>query len=402
MIKSISSPVCNNCVSLNGTNGRWRKSLPMTPSISFPKSSITKIFASAMSGNVFKWANSEDSDCLLSTHSPMLTPNFVLPVERRPNLAEVLRDKVPIIDLGKNDTNGLVEEIAKACEEYGLFLIVNHGVPLELCENMLSAVTDLFYQPPQIKALLVSDDPDKDVRICNHYRKVEEKGDQKSKRFSMWSEVFKHSWHPSDDSFADLLPSNPPNYRRVVTAYAREIGILMSQLLSLMSQGLGLKGDVLQHRLGKNPLFRVQANYYPPCSNPNLTLGLGVHTDRDALTVLLPTSNVEGLQIMKDDKWIVVDPIPNALVVNIGDQLQVLSNGRYKSVLHRVVTNEHQSRVSIAMFYGPDKDAYIGPVEDLINNPHPQLYRNYFFREFLEVYRNQEGKNRKIKEYFEI
>ncbi|XP_021742698.1 protein DMR6-LIKE OXYGENASE 1-like isoform X2 [Chenopodium quinoa] len=357
-----------------------------------------------MSGNVFKWANSDDSDSSTSSPALSLTPNYILPVERRPNLAEVSKsgDSVPIIDMGRGDIDNLVKEIARASEEYGLFLIINHGVTEELCESMLSAVTDLFHLPPQVKARLVSDDPTKDVRICNHFRKAEDKGNQMAKKFSMWSEVFKHSWHPADDSFAELLPSDPPNYRRVVTAYAKEIGFVMSLLLNLMSQGLGLEGDVLQDRLGKNPLFRAQANYYPPCSNPDLTLGLGVHTDRDALTVVLPTSNVEGLQIMKDNKWIVVDPVPNALIVNIGDQLQVLSNGKYKSVLHRVVTNEHQSRVSLAMFYGPDKDALIGPIENLIDNQHPQLYRNYYFKEFLVVYRNQEGKNRKIKEFFEI
>lgn len=54
------------------------------------------------------------------------------------------------------------------------------------------------------------------------------------------------------------------------------------------------------------------------------------------------------------------------------------------------------------MFYGPDKDAVMGPIEDLIDEQHPPLYRNYYFREFLEEFRNQEGKNRKVKEYFEI
>lgn len=107
--------------------------------------------------------------------------------------------------------------------------------------------------------------------------------------------------------------------------YAAEIGILMSRLLNLMSQGLGLEGNYLQERLGKNPLCRVQANYYPPCTNPDLTLGMGVHTDRDAITILLPSPNVQGLQIMKDNECIDVDPVPNALVVNIGDQLQVFS-----------------------------------------------------------------------------
>lgn len=101
--------------------------------------------------------------------------------------------------------------MVKACEEYGFFIVVNHSVPQELCQTMLSAVTDFFHLPPQDKALLVSDDSSKDVRISNHYRKDGEN----AKRFSMWSEVFKHPWHPSNDSFASILPTNPPNYRCV-------------------------------------------------------------------------------------------------------------------------------------------------------------------------------------------
>ncbi|KAK9673269.1 hypothetical protein RND81_12G156800 [Saponaria officinalis] len=352
----------------------------------------------------FKWANSEDDAISTSNHSLSLTPNFILPIERRPILEDVHKISIPIIDMNEGDTDTLVENIARASEEYGLFLISNHGIPHEVCESMLSAVTNLFHLPPEAKSVLVSDDPTKDVRIANHYRKVEHNGDgvQKGKKFSMWSEVFKHPWHPTDDGFTALLPSDPPEYRTAVTRYAKELGVLMSRLLSLMSQGLGLESDYLLKVLGTNPLCRAQANYYPPCSNPDLTLGLGVHTDRDALTVVLPSPNVEGLQIMKDDKWIAVDPVPNALVVNLGDQLQVLSNGRYKSVLHRVVTNEHQRRVSLALFYGPDKDAFIGPIKNLIDEQHPPAYRHYYFREFLEEYRNQEGKNRKIKDAFEI
>lgn len=109
----------------------------------------------------------------------------------------------------------------------------------------------------------------------------------------------------------------------------------MTLLLSLMSQGLGLEPNCLNDKTRGNPTYRVQANYYPPCPNPELTLGLGVHTDRDALTVILTTPEVQGLQLLKDEKWIAVDPVPSALIVNLGDQLQVLSNGQYKSVLHR-------------------------------------------------------------------
>ncbi|CAH9086684.1 unnamed protein product [Cuscuta epithymum] len=393
------------CVYMTSLNINLRRTSPMTSiSISSREKIMNTKISATYRRDAFKWANIEGNDYSSGANGPSLTPSFILPVEKRPNLAEVSNSghKVPIIDIGSEETNHIIKEIARACEEYGFFLIKNHKVPQELCQSMLSAVTDLFHLPSQDKALLVSDDSTREVRICNHYRKTDDKDDAQ-KKFSMWSEVFKHPWHPTDDSFADILPTDPSSYRNIVTAYAKEIGILMGELLSLMSQGLGLEdGNYLQKRLGKDPLCRAQANYYPPCPNPDLTLGLGVHTDRDALTVVLPTPNVAGLQIMKDNKWVAVDPVPNALVVNVGDQLQVLSNGKYKSVLHRVVTNESQSRVSLAMFYGPDKDARIGPIEDLIDESHPPLYRNYYFREFLDIYRKQEGKNRMIKEFFEI
>nr|AMQ23624.1 flavonol synthase [Silene littorea] len=356
---------------------------------------------SMTSRDSFNWANSETETA--SKFSISVTPNFILPVERRPNLKQVSKTGIPVIDMGKPESATLVDEIARASEEYGLFRITNHGIPQQLCDSMLSALVDLFHLPPQTKSLLVSDDQTKDVRISNHYRKVEDdKDNQKGKRFSMWSEVFKHPWHPTDDTFALLLPSDPPQYRNIVLQYSKEMGVLMSRLLNLMSQGLGLEGDYLKKVLGDKPLCRAQGNFYPPCSNPELTLGLGVHTDRDALTVIVPTPNVAGLQIIKDDKWVAVDPVPNTLIVNLGDQLQILSNGKYKSVVHRVVTNEFHHRASLAMFYGPDKDALIGPIENLIDQQHPPIYKHYYFREFLEEYRRQEGKNRKIKEAFQI
>lgn len=205
MIKSVPSPACNNFIN-------FRRPLYMA-CINTSCSRLLATKVSATSSNVFQWANSEGNDTSTSASTLSLTPNFILPVEKRPNLAEVCKYNVPLIDLGMDDTDRLVEDIAIACEKYGLFLIVNHGVPQELCESMLSSVIDLFHLPAKVKALLVSDDAAKDVRISNHFRKVEEQGDQKAKRFSMWSEVFKHPWHPTDDRFADLLPSDPPNYR---------------------------------------------------------------------------------------------------------------------------------------------------------------------------------------------
>lgn len=190
-------------------------------------------------------------------------------------------------------------------------------------------------------------------------------------------------------------------HREAFSEYAREIGSLVRRVLGLISTGLGIEEDCLVKILGDEPRLRAQANFYPPCPDPELTLGLPVHTDVNVLTVILQ-SQVSGLQVIKDGKWIAVPAIPNAFVINLGDQIQVLSNGRFRSVHHRAVTNKLGPRVSMAMFYGPNLETIIGPIEELIDDEHPPRYTSYRFSEFLEEFYKQEGSRRMVKEVFEL
>jgi isopenicillin N synthase-like dioxygenase len=79
-----------------------------------------------------------------------------------------------------------------------------------------------------------------------------------------------------------------------------------------------------------------------------------------------------------------------------------MTNGRYKSVGHRAITNNRLARVSVAMFYSPNNDTVIGPIEDFIDEDHPAMYRNYTYSDFMEEFRRQEGRRRRVKEAFEI
>ncbi|KAK7311030.1 hypothetical protein RJT34_08894 [Clitoria ternatea] len=108
----------------------------------------------------------------------------------------------------------------------------------------------------------------------------------------------------------------------------------------------------------------------------DLVLGVKPDTDRSGITVLLQDKEVEGLQVLVDDKWINDPTIPEALVVNLGDQMQIMSNGVFKSILHRVVTNTEKLRMSVAMFNEPEAENEIGPVESLVDETRPRLYRN--------------------------
>ncbi|XP_042982118.1 protein DOWNY MILDEW RESISTANCE 6-like [Carya illinoinensis] len=331
-----------------------------------------------------------------------LTSKFILPEDKRPQLAQISSlASVPVIDLNDNgNKNGhylLVQKISQACEDYGFFQIINHGVPQEVCDRMMSAITDFFELPPEERAEFVTEDHTKQVKVFHYNLKVE--GQEK---VSMWSETFSHPWHRGED-LAHLLPKNPPKYREAFGEYAKEVRTLITSLFSLISEALGLEKDFLQKRLGDPPTLRTQANYYPPCPNPDLTLGLAIHTDPQALTVVQQSAGVTGLQVLKDGEWVAVDPIPNAFVINLGDQMQVLSNGRFKSVHHRAVTNKTQLRVSSAMFYAPNLDTVIGPIEDLIDEvEHPPIYRSYRYAEFLQEWFRQEGKRRMVKELFQL
>lgn len=118
--------------------------------------------------------------------------------------------------------------------------------------------------------------------------------------------------------------------REIVSEYCREVRRLGLRLLGMISLSLGLEEDYIEKALGEQEQH-MAVNYYPQCPEPDLTYGLPKHTDPNALTILLQDPNVAGLQVLKDgDHWIAVNPRPNALVINLGDQLQVTQRTRWR------------------------------------------------------------------------
>lgn len=106
-----------------------------------------------------------------------------------------------------------------------------------------------------------------------------------------------------------------------VAEYCSSVRGLVLRLLEAISESLGLKRDHIDKTLSKHEQH-MALNYYPPCPQPELTYGLPGHTDPNLITILLQ-DDVPGLQVLRDGKWIAVNPIPNTFIVNIGDQMQV-------------------------------------------------------------------------------
>ncbi|KAH9324279.1 hypothetical protein KI387_004457, partial [Taxus chinensis] len=203
--------------------------------------------------------------------------------------------------------------------------IVNHGVPETVMKNMMGIAKEFFEMPVEDRACLYSEDPRQVVRISTSFNITKD-------RFYDWRDYLTHPCHPLEE-FIHSWPHKPAGYREVAGKYAKEIRALVLRLLSVISEALGQDSDYLSTIFGNHSQV-MNINYYPACPNPDLTFGVAPHSDPRGITILMQ-GDVSGLQVLKEGKWVAVDPIPNAFVVNLADQLQVVSNGRFKSAEHR-------------------------------------------------------------------
>ncbi|XP_024311889.1 flavanone 3-dioxygenase 2 isoform X1 [Brachypodium distachyon] len=267
---------------------------------------------------------------LLSTVSchDTLPEGYARPESDRPRLAEVATDSnIPLIDLASPDKLRVIAEIDRACRTYGFFQVINHGISEELLEKVMAVGLEFFRLPPEEKAKLYSDEPSKKIRLSTSFNVRKE-------TVHNWRDYLRLHCHPLEEFVPDW-PSNPEAFKEIISTYCREVRLLGLRLMGAISLSLGLDENYVENVLGEQEQH-MAVNYYPRCPEPDLTYGLPKHTDPNALTVLLQDPNVSGLQVLKDGQWIAVDPRPNALVINLGDQLQFFTGAEQRRVQERV------------------------------------------------------------------
>jgi isopenicillin N synthase-like dioxygenase len=321
-----------------------------------------------------------------------LPESYIRPESDRPNLSQVLDcDNVPIIDLGSPDKNQIIQQIQDACREYGFFQVINHGVPKEVVEGMQEVAAEFFQLPVEEKMKLYSDDPTKTMRLSTSFN-------VKKETVHNWRDYLRLHCHPLEQ-YAPEWPSNPSFFREKVSNYCKEVRELGFRIEEAISESLGLEKDCIKEVLGDQGQH-MAINFYPECPQPELTFGLPGHTDPNALTILLQDLQVSGLQVLKDGKWMAVKPYPDAFVVNIGDQLQAVSNGKYKSVWHRAVVNSNVSRMSIASFLCPSNCANIAAPSGLVKDGSRPFYRSYTYTEYFEKFWDRDLEKENCLELF--
>lgn len=293
------------------------------------------------------------------------------------DVTEELAASIPVIDFSLLTSDDpqihtkTVHKLAKACSEWGFFMLTNHGIPESLMEELVKKSHEFHDLPVEEKKEFGDNgEPFSPIRHGTSFHPP-------SESVHFWRDYLKVLTSPQFN-----FPHKPPGYREVAFEYSQKITCVARKLIQGISESLGLESNSIIESSGFDSGLQIMAvNLYPPCPQPHLALGLPAHSDVGFLTFLIQ-NGIGGLQVKHEGKWVNVNPIPNCLVVNIGDQLEAVSNGRYESVLHRAILNNKDTRISLVVVNGPAEDRDVGPAPELLQKEKPLFksikYRDYF------------------------
>ncbi|MGD8808929.1 MAG: 2OG-Fe(II) oxygenase family protein [Gammaproteobacteria bacterium] len=288
--------------------------------------------------------------------------------------------EIPVIDIGTiNDPNTL-GELDDACREWGFFQVVNHGIDEAALARTLDHARTFFGLPSEQKRAI--------SRTAENSWGFYDK--ELTKNTLDWKQIFDYG--PEEgDARRPQWPSALPRFRSGVLGHYAACEALAFRLLIAIATNLGaMPNRLLEGFLPRHSSF-LRLNYYPPCPQPERPsglstplgghLGLNHHTDAGALTILLQDDQ-PGLEVFRDGEWHLVAPVRGALVVNVGDVVQVWSNDRYKAALHRVLANSEAERFSVPFFFCPAYSTNYAPLPATTHKSAPAHYRAINWGEF--------------------
>ncbi|XP_009784473.1 gibberellin 2-beta-dioxygenase 2-like [Nicotiana tabacum] len=333
--------------------------------------------------------------------------------------SEKIRDiELPIIDLSL-ERSEVLKHIVKASEEFGFFKVINHKVPEFIIKRMEDESYSFFSKTSLQKQCAGPANP-----YGYGCKNIGFNGDNGEVEY-----LLLHANPLSISQTSKTISSDPITFSSTVDGYVAEVKELACEILELMAQGLRVPHISVFSKflrdLNSDSLLRL--NYYPPLITNNIhqliihdlledditdaspissdearifskevqtchhrhqqcKIGFGEHTDPQILTVLR-SNDVGGLQISpQDGLWIPVSPHPNtAFSIFVGDTLQALTNGRFKSVRHRAIVNSCKTRMSMVYFGAPAPHARISCPSELVTPHKSYLYRPFTWAEYKKA-----------------
>ncbi|EXB81619.1 Gibberellin 3-beta-dioxygenase 4 [Morus notabilis] len=281
---------------------------------------------------------------------------------------EINTSIVPVIDLryfGDSD----YDKLREACEEWGCFRIVNHGMSPNLMAEMKETVRCLLDRPMEIKRRNV------DAIAGSGYMAP-------SAINPLYEALGLYDLGSPEalSSFCDQLDASP-HQREIIEKYAGAVHELAMDIGRKLAKSIGLDSDLFK---GWPCQFRINKYNFTPKSIGSS--GVQIHTDSGFLTILQDDENVGGLEVMdKNGEFLAVDPWPGSLLLNLGDVAKAWSNGRFCNVKHRVQCKEASIRVSIASFLLGPKGEEVEAPSELVDDEHPRLYVPFSYEDYRKI-----------------
>ena len=315
---------------------------------------------------------------------------------------------VPLIDISpflRGDADGkrrVADEINRACEEIGFFLVTGHGVDQGQIDRTYQCAEAFFDQPVAAKLGIRQPAP----HISRGYTPLageslaaslgqQAPGDLKEMVDMGPIDVPGGDYYTRPEAAnhfaANLWPDRPDGFRTVMESYYRRMNRLANDLMAIFALALELPEDFFFDKLDKN-LSALRIICYPEQTSTPVPgqLRSGAHTDYGTLTILMSNKAVGGLQARhRDGYWVDVIPEPGTFVINIADAMQVWTNDRWVSTLHRVVNPPAElageagraRRQSLVFFHQPNYDAVIDTLPSCFGATRPRKYEPMTFGE---------------------
>ena len=265
---------------------------------------------------------------------------------------------------GRMDARGrwdVAAQIARACEAHGFFYLIGHQIPRELLRDLEAASRAFFTLPEATKAQIAMG---RGGKAWRGFFPVG--GELTSGRPDLKEGIYLGTELPPDHPRvragvpmhgANLWPAEVPALRQTAEAYMAAAARAAAGLMEGFSLSLGLEDDYFARAYTADPTILFRIFHYPASGRDgvdwNQSWGVGEHTDYGLLTLLAQDEN-GGLQVKGPHGWIEAPPIEGALVCNIGDMLERLTGGRYRSTPHRVRNVSGRDRLSFPLFFDPD------------------------------------------------
>jgi isopenicillin N synthase-like dioxygenase len=282
-------------------------------------------------------------------------------------------ETLPVIDIGDLERTATRRAIDEACGDWGFFQIVGHGIDAQATAALRREMRAFFALPLAAKHAI--------MRTAENPWGFYDR--ELTKRTRDWKQIYDYG-PPDGRVIVPQLPRELPQFERAIGRFYAECDALALRLVDVIAGNLGMPRESLEpcFRPGHTSFLRL--NYYPPCPTPARPtdlamaraghLGVNHHTDAGALTLLLQDEQ-PGLEVFHDNEWHLVEPRSDALVVNIGDIVQVWSNDRYTAALHRGLVSADAERFSAPFFFNPAYSTEYAPLPSTIDAQHPPRYR---------------------------